>query len=162
MLSPDNSRNGERRLSFMPVNQSRSPPHIKKRRVPHACAWCRKRKVRCEPSSRDSVACRRCAREGRRCDFNARRTWDTSGGDDNGSIICSAARSSELGMQFASHGLPQAHCELQTRPRTSFPSLDHPTGDRSTRSPQQISPLSPVRHYETAITETKSDPTPLI
>jgi hypothetical protein len=74
MQSPDESNEGQSTLSFMPVNEPRSPPHSKKRRAPHSCDRCRKRKVRCEPGLGDGMVCRRCAEESAQCDYTIRRT----------------------------------------------------------------------------------------
>ncbi|KAF4947599.1 hypothetical protein FGADI_10280 [Fusarium gaditjirri] len=40
-----------KKLSFVPINQARSPPESKRRRAYLSCERCRKRKTRCEPAA---------------------------------------------------------------------------------------------------------------
>ncbi|KAL2211288.1 hypothetical protein CC79DRAFT_1346479 [Sarocladium strictum] len=131
MQSPDESNEGQSTLSFMPVNEPRSPPHSKKRRAPHSCDRCRKRKVRCEPGLGDGMVCRRCAEESAQCDYTLRRTHRGSiankQGKRNSKSVGSVARpgtSSDPGTPKNDDSLPMLLIESpQATPSTERPTI---------------------------------------
>lgn len=69
----DLSRNTSQHVSFLPINQSNSPPALKTRRAYLSCERCRRRKTRCEPFQGLQQPCKRCAQESQPCDFRSTR-----------------------------------------------------------------------------------------
>lgn len=135
-------------ISFLPVNRSRSPPHVKKRRAAQSCEECRRRKVRCDFGPGADSSCRRCLRERKACVWDASRPNKRARSQSDGTYLVEGVTQDNLvGTSHGQEQLPsQTGHEQQQRQQQRIREHEHQHLYQHPRLPSFIeSPSDRVR-----------------